>query len=101
MNESERRYEYAETAPRTPEASPRAPELEEVVDLARAWARENPHVAVGAALGVGFLLGGGLTPRVLGAVAILAARHSLKQSAAEILGSVMPGQAGVDDSTLR
>jgi hypothetical protein len=36
----------------------------EIVHAASEFARENPHAALAGALAVGFLLGGGLTPRL-------------------------------------
>src|SRR5438552_9278660 len=45
------------------------------------FARENPRVAVAIALGVGFVLGGGLTPRVLMGLGALAARRAARDYA--------------------
>ncbi|MEO7091721.1 MAG: hypothetical protein ABI175_00635, partial [Polyangiales bacterium] len=39
--------------------------LQEVRGSVEEFARANPRTAVGIALGVGFVLGGGLTPRLL------------------------------------
>lgn len=38
------------------------------------FAKENPRAAIGIAVGVGFILGGGLTPRILFGLGALAAR---------------------------
>jgi len=51
-------------------------------------ARENPHAALAGAFAVGFLLGGGLTPRLLGAAALFAARHYFRVTVEETLASV-------------
>lgn len=53
------------------------------------FARANPHVALGGGVLVGFLLGGGLTPRILGAVGLLAARRYLRQTINETLEGVL------------
>ncbi len=50
--------------------------------------RENPHAALAGAVAVGFLLGGGLTPRLLGAVAMFAARRYFRATVEETLASV-------------
>ena len=55
-------------------------------------ARENPHAAVAAALGVGFLLGGGLTPRLLASIALTAGRKLLAQAATEALENAVRQQ---------
>jgi hypothetical protein len=67
-------------------------------------ARENPHSAIAAALGVGFLLGGGLTPRLLASIALIAGRRLLAQAATEALESAVRQQidaatAGGDATT--
>src|SRR5690348_7431322 len=62
-------------------------------EIARAvgeWARENPHAALASAVAVGFLVGGGLTPRMLGALGLMAARHYFRRTVDEVLGAVIP-----------
>src|SRR5262249_35592630 len=46
-------------------------------------ARDNPHAALAGAFAVGFLLGGGLTPRLLVSLALLAGRRYAAQIARE------------------
>src|SRR5258705_3357558 len=55
------------------------------IEMAAAFARENPHAAIAGAAVVGFLLGGGLTPKLLGAVGMIAARRYLKQGIQEAM----------------
>lgn len=57
--------------------------------LARA-ARDNPHLALAGATAVGFVLGGGLTPRLLGAVGWMAARFYLRRTIGETIESLTP-----------
>jgi hypothetical protein len=62
----------------------------EALETVSQWARENPHAALAAAAGVGFLLGGGLTPRMLGAAGLMAARYYFKQAIGGTLEQVLP-----------
>jgi len=55
------------------------------------FARHNPRAAVGIALGVGFVLGGGLTPRLLLGVGLFAARAMAKDYAKNQLSSITKG----------
>ncbi len=48
--------------------------LKEARGTIESYARENPRTAVAIALGVGFVLGGGLTPRLILGLGALAAR---------------------------
>lgn len=64
----------------------------EAVEALREWAKDNPHMAVAGAAAVGFLLGGGLTPRMLGAIGMVAARHYLKRTAEEVIDKLVPEQ---------
>jgi hypothetical protein len=57
----------------------------QVVQSVAAFARENPHVALAAAAGVGFLLGGGLTPRLMGALGFFAGRIYFREAVQEAL----------------
>jgi len=64
-------------------------------ELARAaaeLARENPHTAIAGALAVGFLLGGGLTPRLLASIALFAGRRYLAEAARETLTGAIEEQ---------
>jgi len=54
-------------------------------------AKEHPHAALAGAVAVGFLLGGGLTPRLLGAAALFAARRYFRATVEETLLSVQQG----------
>lgn len=57
----------------------------QVVEAVSAFTRENPHTALAAAAGIGFLLGGGLTPRLLGAIGLFAARQYFRETLRESL----------------
>lgn len=62
-----------------------------------AFARENPRTAVAVALGVGFVLGGGLTPRLLFGLGALAARRFAGEYAKSQLGAMTRGALGIRD----
>ena len=63
-----------------------------------AFARENPRAAIAIAVGVGFVLGGGLTPRILFGLGALAARtvgrEYLKGQLKSKLGEQVGGMLG-------
>jgi|HubBroStandDraft_6_1064221.scaffolds.fasta_scaffold89277_3 hypothetical protein len=64
-------------------------------ELARAAARfaqENPHTALAGAFAVGFLLGGGLTPRLLFSLAAFAGRKYAAQAVREALADAALGE---------
>ncbi len=66
---------------------------DEALSLVTAYAKENPHVALAAAAGVGFLLGGGLTPRLLGAAALFVGRRYVNLAIREAIeGALVSGQ---------
>ncbi|KYF68957.1 hypothetical protein [Sorangium cellulosum] len=65
----------------------------EVTRAVSAFARENPHVALAAAAGLGFLLGGGLTPRVLSRLGSFATRSYVKSTLAQAVGALLDEQA--------
>jgi hypothetical protein len=69
----------------------------ELVAAAAEFARENPHTAVAAAFGIGFLLGGGLTPRILASIALFAGRKYAAQAAREALEGAVRQQ--IEDAT--
>ncbi len=50
--------------------------------------RENPHAALAGAVVVGFVLGGGMTPKLIGAIAMFAARQTLRSTVEETLASL-------------
>jgi ElaB/YqjD/DUF883 family membrane-anchored ribosome-binding protein len=68
----------------------------EMVNQVTAFARENPHLALAGAVAVGFVLGGGLTPRLVGAVGMFAARRYLGGAMREAVETVL---REVDDVT--
>ena len=50
---------------------------QEMIERAVDFAREKPHIAVGAALGIGWILGNGLPPRLIMAAARLGWKAAL------------------------
>jgi hypothetical protein len=69
------------------------------VHAAAELARDNPHTAVASALAVGFLLGGGLTPRLLVSLAMIAGRRYAAEAAREALAEAVRRQ--MDEVTAR
>jgi hypothetical protein len=67
-------------------------DLRRVLDTASELARESPHVALAIALAAGFVLGGGLTPRLLGSAAMIAGRTYLGRAVRETLATVVEEQ---------
>lgn len=65
----------------------------EVLAMVSNVARANPHAALAGAVAVGFLLGGGLTPRLLGAAALFAARRYFRATVEETLSGLEHGLA--------
>lgn len=49
------------------------------------FARESPHAAVAGAFALGFLLGGGLTPRLLASMALFAGRRYVAEAARDAI----------------
>jgi hypothetical protein len=68
--------------------------LQEVRGTVEEFARNNPRTAVGIALGVGFVLGGGLTPRLLFGIGAFAARRYARDFARAQIGNVTKGVLG-------
>lgn len=64
-------------------------DLRRAIDSASEMARESPHTALAIALAAGFVLGGGLTPRLLGSVAMIAGRRYLSRAMRETLTNVV------------
>jgi len=60
----------------------------EAINTMSTMAREHPHAALAGAFAVGFLLGGGLTPKMLGAIGMFAARRYFRGAVEETLESV-------------
>jgi hypothetical protein len=73
---------------------PRDPSVDQAVAAIAELARKNPRAVLLGAGAVGFLLGGGLTPRLLGAVALLAARRYFAQTVRETLDGVLRERLG-------
>jgi len=69
----------------------------ELVRTASEVTRENPHAAIVGACVVGFLLGGGLTPRLLASLAVLAGRRYAAAAAREALDAAVRRQ--IDEVT--
>ena len=67
-------------------------DLRQAIDSATELARESPHAALALALAAGFVLGGGLTPRLLGSVAMIAGRSYLSRAVRETLATVVEEQ---------
>lgn len=84
--------QHGEARPKVGDAIGRL-DATEVTRAISAFARENPHVALAAAAGLGFLLGGGLTPRVLGRLGTLASRSYVKNTLAQAVESILSEQA--------
>jgi hypothetical protein len=61
------------------------PDPRHALEVVAAVAREHPHAALAGACAVGFVLGGGVTPRLLGAVALVAARRYFRQAVDEAI----------------
>lgn len=68
--------------------------LKEARGTIESYARENPRTAVAIAVGVGFVLGGGLTPRILFGLGALAARTVGRDYVRAQLGSYASGLLG-------
>lgn len=66
----------------------------EIARAVEGFARENPHVAVGAACALGFLLGGGLTPRLIGTLALLAGKRYVNETVRATMEGVLRDQLG-------
>jgi hypothetical protein len=56
---------------------------DEVIQAVTRLAQEHPRAALAGALAVGFVIGGGLTPRLIGSVALLAGRRYASQALRE------------------
>ena len=61
--------------------------IKEARGTIESFARENPRTAIAVAVGVGFVLGGGLTPRILFGLGALAARTVARDYVKGQLGS--------------
>jgi len=61
--------------------------IKEARGTIESFARENPRTAIAVAVGVGFVLGGGLTPRILFGLGAIAARTFARDYVKGQLGS--------------
>jgi hypothetical protein len=75
-----------------PESGLEGVDLRRAIESASELARESPHAALAIALAAGFVLGGGLTPRLLGSVAMIAGRTYLSRAVRETLANVVEEQ---------
>ncbi|SRR5579871_2194019 len=62
---------------------------EEAMRAVAEAARESPRAALAGAFAIGFLLGGGLTPRLLASLVLFAGRRYAAEAAREALGSAL------------
>ena len=70
---------------------------EEIVRTAEEAAREHPHGSLAGAFALGFLLGGGLTPRLLVSLILFVGRRYAGEAARETLGvAVQRAMSGSD-----
>src|SRR5690349_5377328 len=82
-----------------PEAGGEASALEaldakEIAAMIERFAREHPHAAVASACALGFLLGGGLTPRLLALFASVVGRRYLAEALRETVERALEGKLG-------
>jgi len=68
----------------------------QMIESVTTFARENPHTAIAVAAGIGFVLGGGLTPRLLGTIGLFAARQYFRETMREQLQGSLGEQLGID-----
>ncbi len=68
----------------------------QVIETVTTFARENPHTAIAVAAGIGFVLGGGLTPRLLGTIGLFAARQYFRETMREQLQGSLGEQLGIN-----
>lgn len=91
---NQRRHESVEKeAPKNME--PKEFDPSQAIESVTKITRENPHAAVAGAIAIGFVLGGGMTPKLLGAIAMFAARNYFRATVEETftsLQSTLEGQ---------
>jgi hypothetical protein len=77
-------------------AMPLGFDLSEALDVVSHKTRENPHAALAAGTAIGFVLGGGMTPKLMGAIALFVARRyfqaAVDESLASLQGFAAPAQ---------
>jgi hypothetical protein len=72
----------------------------ELVRAAEEVARENPHAALAGCFAAGFVLGGGLTPRLLVSALLFVGRRYAAEIARGALGSAMQSAVGESDGPM-
>ena len=94
MNRSEtvRKNEGPQESDGEAELGPDAAALRRAIDTASELARESPHAALAIALAAGFVLGGGLTPKLISSVAMIAGRRYLGRAVRETVAHVVEEQ---------
>jgi hypothetical protein len=84
---NQRRHESVEKeAPKI--VAPKEFDPSQAVESITKLARENPHVALAGAVAIGFVLGGGMTPKLLGAIAMFVARNYFRATVEETFSSL-------------
>jgi hypothetical protein len=81
------RREYVEKDPAA-ETMPFGFDPSQAVESITKLTRENPHAALVGAMAIGFVLGGGITPKLMGAIAMFAARNYFRATVEETLVSL-------------
>ena len=72
-----------------PDASPPLGfDLREALEVVSTKTRENPHAALAAGTAFGFVLGGGMTPKLVGAIALFIARRYFQAAVDESIASL-------------
>src|SRR5690349_19454691 len=71
-----------------PSLGPLGFDASEAITTVSTIAREHPHAALAGAFAVGFLLGGGLTPKMIGAIGMFAARRYFNGAVQETLANM-------------
>jgi len=82
------RYEHDEALHEHHDLSPLGFDPSHAIEVVTKAAKDNPHAALAGAFAVGFVLGGGVTPKLLGAMAMFAARRYFRATVEETLASV-------------
>jgi hypothetical protein len=92
MNESKTVRENGQPHDADAEVGLDGVDLRRAIDSASELARESPHAALAIALAAGFVLGGGLTPKLLGTMAMIAGRTYLSRAVRDTLATVVEEQ---------
>jgi hypothetical protein len=83
------RYESGEASPgEHHDLLPLGFDPSHAIEIVTKAAKENPHAALAGAFAVGFVLGGGVTPKLLGAISMFAARRYFRATVEETLASI-------------